>query len=631
MARPRAEAFTSTFESDKKYALGENHWPISRSWSQNQVGQWKSQTVRNYLFTTIDHKAAVVLDATPSIHVEPLDDDVTFQQRQEIGSAVKHELERLRWDEITQDVFLDGAVTGTGLVMCRTEPDKLTQQHKIRIDVVDPRRFYPDPSASRLNECRFVVYEPELDMSVIKSIFPEKGDKVKPSGTVSIGKADVTSETRSRSNDEIVYGPGTEVVFGQDGLMRSRKANVCFIWIRDDALSSDTVTNTTSPAMQVSVCPECGVKMEQEPGAEPDDLCDHCGYQGEMPLEDQPAIETQDTIISRAYPFGRMIAMSGDVLLYDGPNPYEIETVFPFAVYTHYRVSRRFWGYGDVALLKSPQMVADKNMAQLLDAMRLTANGPFEYPAEAEGYTNLGNSPGQLVPVPLPFMGKAHYVTPNGYNVQLHSVADEANIRDFQRVSGVSDVSIGTSPSAPTSGVEVQARQRAAATRVGKHLRALNTFRSDLASLVWKVMNQYYIGPRAFMAQTPTSEYEAIVLDVSKLPKGVAVRVDADLDAGEKDKLMGQNIAGFITSGGLENPALLPYLDIILSTFGAPPSLVKELQTRVQMQQMMMQQQAMLGLPPPVSNVANGSAAPPPPSSDAGQADGSIPYERMMQ
>ena len=150
------------------------------------------------------------------------------------------------------------------------------------------------------------------------------------------------------------------------------------------------------------------------------------------------------------------------------------------------------------------------------------------------------------------------------------------NLRDFERMGGVSDVSTGTSPNAPTSGVEVQARQRAAATRIGMHLKRLNRFRSELASLVWKVMNQYYTGPRTFLVQQPTGEHEAIVEDVSLLPPGVAVRVDADLDAAEKDKLMGQNLTMAIQSGVLMNPLMRPFLPMYLTALGLSPTLVKQ-------------------------------------------------------
>src|SRR5207247_2052552 len=150
----------------------------------------------------------------------------------------------------------------------------------------------------------------------------------------------------------------------------------------------------------------------------------------------------------------------------DGPNnlPLGPDDIFPFAFYVHRTVKGRFWGYGDVPLGKSIQMAIDKNGAQAIDALRMTFNGPFEYPAEAEAYTNLGNSPGQMVPVALPFVGKAHWVRPDSTNIALFQTVEEILQRDLQRVLEVTDVTVGIAPTAPTSGVEVQARINASST-----------------------------------------------------------------------------------------------------------------------------------------------------------------------
>lgn len=525
---------------------------------------WKAKTVRNWLFRTVDHKRAVVLDATPSIHVEPLSDAVPLELRAKISQVTEHELNRLRWDDLAEAAFWDGAVCGKGITMCRTERDKFTGEHKIRLDRVDPRDFFPDPSADSIHNSRYVVWEPDLDLSVIKDIFPEKGDKVHANKTQPIN---MPGFKRARSDDEIIYAPGQEIALG-DGKLKDRKATVTFVWIKDDSVSEDTELVVNPNKTDVAECQDCGAMSQTSP-------CPNCGSEN-MAQTQLPSDVTQNQVFTRQYPFGRLIVYAGEVLLYDGENPYALDTVFPFAEYVHYYVPGKFWGFSDVALLKSAQMVADKNMAQALDAQRMTSMGYFEYPAEALAYAQRGNAPGQGFPVPVQYTGRARWLTPQGYNAQLHSMVDEINLRDFERMGGVSDVSTGTSPNAPTSGVEVQARQRAAATRIGMHLKRLNRYRGDLASLVWKVMNQYYVGPRTFMVQQPTGEQEAIAEDVSQLPPGVAVRVDADLDALEKDKLMGQNLTAAIQSGVLTDPKMRPFLPMYLTSLGLSPTLVRQ-------------------------------------------------------
>ena len=564
LARGPATKYTANYENDRDYLLGVNHWPTPRTYTQMAPDAWKAKTVRNWLFRTVDHKRAVVLDATPSIHVEPLTDAVPLELRAKIAQVTEHELNRLQWDDMAEAAFWDGAVCGKGLTMCRTERDKFTGEHKIRLDRVDPRQFFPDPSSDSLNNARFVVWEPELDLSVIKDIFPEKGPKVQAGKTQPIN---MPGFKRSRSVDEIIYAPGQEIALG-DGKLQDRKATVTWVWIKDDSVSEDTEEVVLSPSRDVNECQDCGSLSDTE-------SCPNCGSEN-MATQQVPADVQRNQVFSRMYPYGRLIVYSGDVLLYDGENPYSLDTVFPFAEYVHYYVPGKFWGFGDVSLLKSAQMVADKNMAQALDAQRMTAMGYFEYPAEALAYAQRGNAPGQGFPVPVQYTGRARWLTPQGYNAQLHSMVDEINLRDFERMGGVSDVSTGTSPNAPTSGVEVQARQRAAATRTGMHLKRLNRYRGQVASLVWKVMNQYYTGPKTFLVQQPTGEHEAIEEDVSQLPPGVAVRVDADLDAIEKDKLMGQNLTAAVQSGVLTDPKMRPFLPMYLTGLGFSPTVIKQ-------------------------------------------------------
>ena len=496
---------------------------------------WKAKTVRNYIWQVISFKSAVVLDAVPSVVAEPLDDTVDYATLQDIAASTKHELERLGHDRIRSQAFKWGATCGTGIAHVRHEKDRLSGESKVRVDMVDPRRFYPDPGGACPEDWHFCIYEPELDMATVRDMFgAELASKVKPGAAQIIGDLYPATSTRSRSNDEIVYGPGGEFLV-KDGKLSKRKANVAFIWIKDESLTEDVSENVLD-----------------------------------------------STVISRAYPYGRLIVISGEAQLYDGPSPYEIDTVFPFAFYVHEDVPGEFWGFSDVDLLKSCQMVADKNSAQLLDAMRLTGSGVFEYPSSAEGYTNLGNSPGQMVPVPDHLSGAARWVSSSSaYNGQLHSVLDEMTLRDFQRVSGISDVSVGTSPTAPTSGVEVQARQRAASTRIGQHMKNLSKFSTDLANIVYRFMTQFYVGPRTFTAAGAYGDMTPMTLDMSLMPRAVNIRLSADPDAIEKDRLQGQNLAGIITSGALFNPQIVPFLDILLPAMGLKPTLAKELQRRL--------------------------------------------------
>lgn len=615
-ARAHARQFTSSFYEDWRFLLGENHYGLPASVRALATEPYKSRPVRNWLFASVDHKSAVVLDASPQIHVEPLTDDVNLIDRLRISTAVKHELERLRWDEHAEDVFWDGSALGVGLTHIYVRQDPLTFDteepiYEIKLEHVDPARFYPDPSASRLSDCRFVCYEPLLDLSRIREMFPEKADKVKPDVQEPITNlASGTTFKPQRNDSNLIYGPGQELMLGGDSVIRSRKANVAFIWVKDESTIRDVEIKVLKGARPGLQCTDCSLVHDE------DDMtamgsCPGCGGTNLTPVEMPPKTE-EVTRKTRQYPFGRLIVLTREVLLYDGPNPHDIDTIFPFASYHHYRVPRRFWGYGDVALLKSPQRVADKNMAQLLDYMRLGANGPFEYPSTAEAYQSLGNAPGQPIPVEPALMGMARYVpTAPGFNIAVFQVCDAIVRDDFQRVSGITDVSLGVAPASPTSGVEVQARQRAASTRIGSHMKRLNNYRSDVASIVWQLMAQYYGGLRNYRFQGFNGELTSVQLDVSTLPAGVRIAVSADLDEIEKDKLAGQNLVMFLNQppgspGGVDGP----FADLTLAALGTPPAIVREFMERKNM----MEQFGMGPLAPqpvsPVPGASNGKSRP---------------------
>lgn len=639
-SREEARYRTSNFYEDWRFTLGENHWPAPQSYRSVLASRWQNRSVRNWTWATIDFKAAVLLDADPMIHVEPLDETSTFEQRQHISQAIRHELERLRWSEFVEDMVYDGAVCGKGLIHVRIKVDKLAEaqgmpMHEIMFERVDPQRFYPDPSATRLKECRFVVYEPILDMSTIREIFPEKAHLITPTITTDLFRYQ-DSLGYTRTDQDLVEGTsGAEYVYGRDGTIKQRRAEVAFIWIKDETLTQDIVSSVIKEGTMGFQCVNCGSQFEPEEaipvypevsgmtdmnGEAIGRACPECGAEGMLPV-DLPAVTETKMEMSRKYPFGRLIVLCGKVLLYDGPNPYDIDCVFPFVEYNHYRVPRRFWGYGDTALLKSSQRVVDKNMSQAVDALRLMANGVFERPSEAEAYDALGNQPGQQIPVPAPFCGLARYVTPNGFDRALFQLVDSLCMNDFQRVAGVSDVSTGIAPTPATSGVEVQARQRAASTRIGLHLKRLNAARSDLASICHQLMNQFYVGPRYFMdpmqAMNPASNAQAIAFDYSQLPRGVRVLVTADPDDIERDRQMGQNLAMTIQSGGLTNPMIVPFLDIYLRAIGLPRNMANEVQRRAMFA---------MGMQPPATaepGQEDGAA-------DTGGAPGSAPSGDMQ-
>lgn len=546
-----AKKFTAGFADNWKYVRGENHWPTPTNQYHMTRDDWKAKTVRNRLFAGIDQKAAMVLDAEPTVHAEPVDDQVTTEQLEMAAAVVKAEMKRLRYHEVREDVFLEGSVNGKSFAHFYTKPDKLAQamgieQSEICVELADSTRCYPDPSATRLSQCRYFIYEPELDFSraieAFEKVAPNIRAKLKPTkGPVVADLGAENAITRGRSDDELVNGPGGDLTIGKDGKVYSCKLNIPMVWIKDDMIYEE-------------------VKQSWDSMGTP---------------------TTDSTSYSRAFPYGRLLATSGDYLLFDGESPYEITEILPFAEYTHYRCVDRFWSPGDCAMNKSAQMVADKTMAIALDGARLNMFGNLEVPIGADGYTDKGNAPGEIVHVPPELSGMAHVVQPENTNMQLLTWMDETNKRDFADQFGVSDVLSGGTPVAPTSGKELQTRAKLAATRPGRHMGHMDDFDSDALNILFQLMRQCYVGERQFMVPGLNGEMQAIRYDVSLLPPGIAIRVTTDPDEIEKDALEGQNVQALVSTGLLFNPMMIPLLPILLPSYGIRPQKAKELQRMV--------------------------------------------------
>lgn len=600
-ARSAALTFTGNFDEDRKFAIGENQWPSPNSFRAWYRQRWKNESVRNYTFNIINKKMSVVLATKGTVVAEPRDELTTLPQRLDIAEAVKHEAARIKWPQYRRGAFFNGAVCGKGVVHFYPErrhyqlpTGEVIDLFEVRAELVNMKRYYPQPGPQYLSEADYVWYEPDVSMARARRIFPDTWQLIKPQER-SLGN--IGQVNYSRTQDEIIYGNGTgEISIDKDGNIVDRFAPIAFGYIKGQEVISDVKSVLDREAMPGLKCTDCGMGMEKDQAvtdysnpSKP--LCPTC-YGSNLTQAMLPPQYEREMQRMLDYPHGRLICMTKDALLYDGPLDIILDEVFPFAEYNHYPITDRYWPYGDVALLKKVQQALNSNIAQGINNMRLCGNPPMEVPAEVPAYRHVGNAPGDQVVCPAAFMNLAHYVSPaQSYNVQLHQILEDALKRDIQEVSGVTDVSSGIAPTAPTSGKEVIARQEAASTRMDLHNTLFNEFESDAYSILWQMMNQLYTEPRAYQSVKVNGELEAIVLEVSTLPRNVKIKVTSSLDQQAKDVNFGQNLMQAVTAGQVGF-----YPDLMLPLMGATPEVSREIQRRetLRLQQIAQQQQAQM-------------------------------------
>lgn len=572
------------FKKNWDFLLGKDHYRLPKSAAAMALDEWTCKAVNNQLFAVVDDKSAAISAAQPAIRVESLDDQANYYQRLLISSAIEHELNRLNWRKVSEAVYLWGSAAGIGVSMVSTKPDPVTGTMAIHLTAINPAEFFPDPSADSLETCRYVVWEPLLDMSVLRELFESKAAYVKPQmQAVSDMQTGITYKPQN-NDDNLIYGPAHEFVVDSNSMLRSRKARACFVWIRDeDSVIAELRETVIGQPSEGYKCSECGVTHEDgstETPLGPEDACPLCG--GTMDRVQIPAAVKQERILRRKYPYGRLIVYSGDVLLYDGPNPLEIDQTFPFAVYFHYpSPAGSFWKTSEVSLLKTVQEVGDVTMGQVVDYVRIAANGPIITPIGEPAFMKLGNSPNQIIPMKPQNCALPRYMTPTNFNVQAVQMLINMVDRAFQVVSGRTDPVAGLPSQFPIGETQAEGQFRSFSNRLAGHRRRMDDYESTVASLVYQIGYQHYEQPIPINVQMPNAEVQSVQLEWQSLPRDVRIKVVASMDKLAHDKNELQNLALMTQPGGPLQMVAEKMPDIFIKLALKDPDLAREVMDRL--------------------------------------------------
>lgn len=581
-----------TFKNNWDYLLGKGHWRSASTVAAQQIDAWAFKGIVNWTYATIKTKAAMITSAPSEIFCDPLDEESSCYDRLLVKSAIEDSFKRVKADQVKYDAYMWGSVTGVGVSMWSMKPDSLTGAMGTCLTPISTQDFYCDPSADSITspDCRYVVWEPLLDMSTIRQMWPSKADMVKPD-TRQISS---TWDYKSGSQDQsMIYGTAGEYSVDRTNL-NARKARTAFVWIRDESITEDLQRVVLKDQTEGYQCVSCSNTFEA--GAYQDlngsSPCPLCG--GDMENVQIPAQVQENKVIRRTYPYGRLIVYSGQTLLFDGENPYEIEQVFPFAVYHHDRIPGEFLGQNDVSLLQSLQEAENTVLSMGVDGVVLSMFGPFEYPVSCKSYTDLGNGPKERHPVPDHLAGKARFVRSEGADMQLWNGV-LANIEhQFQIVSGLAQLGLGQTSSPPISATEAEIANARLSDRMKGHAQAFSAYLSELADIGLQIEKQAARIERDRLSQVggeyagvgigiqmPDSELKSVLVEFDKLPN-VHVRVEVNTTEAIRDKLKGQNSVPIFT-----NPAIMasPFLGTILAGIGYTPNEIREIEEKRGLQQ----------------------------------------------
>lgn len=604
MAKSKSAPFRTSFERDWQFLLGENHNPVPKNASAAYRVRNRNQGVRNWLYATCDQKAQMILGARPRRTAIPYGAPIDFWDKWRAQEAIEEELRKMRADQFDEDCLWDAMATGKGYTRIVTRVDPRSGLPRFEFESVDGTRLYWDPSADRLEDSDFLFYEPWTPMPRIREAFPNSWMKVRPKERA-ITDPDRKRDGRSRTDQELLSGAGYEVQYNKSGALVEKGAYIAYLWIRNEEVENEYTDQMVQGERQGFACALCG-DIFDKPHIEPPDLpagaapeeavpsppqCPACGSEALAPVTIPAQVDRSLTGRKFRYPYGWLCVTCEDGILWEGPNPDKIDSVFPIFEYHHKRTPHRFSGQGEVATLRTAQVNANKNMQQLMDYLRTSTNGVLEYPNRATTYGALSNMPNAKIGLPVQLIGLARYLPPPNFNVQAFVMAEETIRRDFQEMSGITDVVYGIAPQTPTSGKEVMARQSGANTRIDGHIRRFSQYRSARDTALWQLMWQNYRDPRYFPIRNADGEPEMELLAVRSLPRNMKIHVSADVEDQNQSELKIQAVQRLMQAG------LVPMsLDLLLPTMGLSTWEAQSLMDRALL---MRKEQAAMGIEAP--------------------------------
>jgi len=578
--RESSKAFTAEFMKDSEnawlYTIGEKRFPSPQNQAAKQFQKHLSRTVRNGMYSMMDHRVSFITDAEPKITIKALS-EISEADRRELESILGSELDRLHWQEDNLNCAWDAEVTKVGYVYFYVEEDTLTGEKKICTRIPDPAKIYVNKKATSPRDALHMVMEEDMSLAEIRRLWPDEGANVKARDAKPFGVGQDGETFIQRTDDELVQLPGNEFIVSRDGKVVDQSATVTWAWERNpetQAIWEESTNQSEEPGYQ---CDTCGqLFIADEP------TCPTCDSTAASDVSVPPG-KGKRKFMRKKYPYGRCLIgiPEQNIILFDGENELPIERVFPFARLSCYKKSRSYYGQSTYDMLKSNQKARDQIAGLIQDHLRYNAHPTKEVPeSAAEGWQLAGNAPGAMAIVPDETAGQARMMSHAQFDYNGWSLADRMLRTDAEEITSVDEILRGGSPG-PESGEAIKVRQLASSKRIGGFLKRFNEYATDYAGIVWELMSKLYTTPRTFTVRGPNNELTAITATVASLPFQVVVQVSADPDKAQTDRLQGQNLSQFITSGAMFDPRIRPFVDEILFGMGIDPGRAKTIQQKL--------------------------------------------------
>ena len=370
---------------------------------------------------------------------------------------------------------------------------------EVFVTPIEPFKIFPDPSASEIDDCRYIVHTEVYPVSYLQDKYPKFKDKIKADKKIS---EVLFEERKSGRNSTGSFAVGENTKFAvEKGCSKE-------YWL--------------APSV-------CDQSIMEVVGEEEEEI--------EIPGTDEfgnPFLRKEirvSEVKAPKYRNGRVVTVLNDTIIVDDkPNPYE-HGRFPFVKQVISRVPNEFWGMGDIEQC-IPLFDALNHAYQQIDDItaKMCNLGYTVDPSIGEQnikrfIKSLHQEIGQVKVIPL---DKVKADVPPVIPAYLFNRINDI-VQRIETITGITDVLQGKGGISHRTARGIERIYESATSRMGLATRIMEESLKDVAYLMASVAQQFYETDRTFSVVGTSNNVEE-VLTISK--SDISGEFDVSIDSG---------------------------------------------------------------------------------------------------
>jgi len=419
----------------------------------------------NVIKPIVETKATTALDAMITTNVKPANlSHQTFdnlKQLESIADILNDCWENIKRSSelpnISQKVMRDGSIYGVGIAKVIWNQSINNGLGDIRIERVSPLDFYPEPTATNIENCNYIFVKRVISRFDLINQYKNKPDILKkidklssPSATIDMGEP--TNKVVAVKVTAEGVTTGSEMYLNQGSLKPSGTEHNIELW--ECYLKDDTVL---------------------------------------VPLDDESEQDQEMKTEERfKYPNGRLIIFSGEEILEDRPIDYPFG--FPFATYSPTQ-SDSLMGQGDVEDLMQIQARLTNAYAKLQELIvkyKSMLIVPENYRRHFQGnFDIIGSQPGDPMTQPMLVTNKLTQ------DIQIMRQHIQDLKQDAYKIARINEIMLsGERPTGVNSGQMVRDLIESPMSSIREMQRNFKNFLTDISNKAVVLIQLYYNQPR---------------------------------------------------------------------------------------------------------------------------------------